>query len=84
MFSVGALESWSLAVFGAEPWRPKPLWDSVRDFLQHCPFFLFSFVCLFLCFVGLQHDVIHPTNPFGLPLEYNILPQELKKVGRTF
>ena len=32
--------------------------------------------------IGLQHDVIHPPDPFGLPLEYSILPQELKKVGK--
>jgi len=30
---------------------------------------------------GMQHDVIHPPDPFGLPLEYSLLPQELKKVG---
>ena len=32
-------------------------------------------------FIGMQHDVIHPPDPFGLPLEYSLLPQELKKVG---
>ena len=30
----------------------------------------------------MQHDVIHPPDPFGLPLEYSLLPQELKKVGK--
>ena len=33
-------------------------------------------------FIGLQHGTIHVDQPFGLPLEYNILPQELKKVGK--
>ena len=37
-------------------------------------------VYLFI-FLGMQHDVIHPPDPFGLPLEYSLLPQELKKVG---
>ncbi|PFX34712.1 Arylsulfatase B [Stylophora pistillata] len=30
---------------------------------------------------GLQHDVIHPTNPFGLPLDFQTLPERLKKAG---
>ena len=43
-----------------------------------------SLVFVFLFFSsGLQHDVIHPEDPFGLPLEYSILPQELKKVGKS-
>ena len=45
-----------------------------------------SRVCFFVFFFfasGLQHDVIHPGDPFGLPLEYSILPQELKKVGKS-
>jgi len=38
---------------------------------------------LFLVGVGLQHGTVHTTNPYGLPLEYIILPQELKKVGMS-
>eukprot|EP01084_Bolivina_argentea_P003679 6921_1 len=30
---------------------------------------------------GLQHYVLDPASPYGLPLEYTSLPQELKKVG---
>lgn len=30
---------------------------------------------------GLQHEVVHPTNPFGLPLDFQTLPEQLKKVG---
>ncbi|XP_027050910.1 arylsulfatase B-like [Pocillopora damicornis] len=30
---------------------------------------------------GLQHFVIRPSNPFGLPLDFQTLPGQLKKVG---
>jgi len=32
--------------------------------------------------LGLQHGVIHLDQPVGLPLEYSILPEELKKIGK--
>lgn len=32
--------------------------------------------------LGLQHDVIHPENPYGLPLDFDLLPQKLKQAGR--
>ncbi|KAL9988759.1 hypothetical protein ACROYT_G003242 [Oculina patagonica] len=28
---------------------------------------------------GLQHDVIYPASPFGLPLDFELLPQKLKE-----
>eukprot|EP01084_Bolivina_argentea_P120099 212891_1 len=30
---------------------------------------------------GLQHGVIRPTSPYGLPLDITILPQDLKRAG---
>ena len=48
-----------------------------RQPLLFCPNVYFV-----LFFKGMQHDVIHPPDPFGLPLEYSLLPQELKKVGK--
>ncbi|CAH3182356.1 unnamed protein product [Porites lobata] len=30
---------------------------------------------------GLQHGVIRPTEPYGLPLNFTTLPQQLKKAG---
>ena len=55
-----------------------------RNKLNHIhrqPLLLCPSVYLVLFFKGMQHDVIHPPDPFGLPLEYSLLPQELKKVG---
>ena len=33
---------------------------------------------------GLQHSVIHPRDPFGLPLDFDLLPQKLKQAGKYF
>jgi len=30
---------------------------------------------------GLQHEVIHPPDPFGLPLDFQTLPGQLREVG---
>ena len=30
---------------------------------------------------GLQHRIIGPTSPYGLPLDLTLIPQDLKKVG---
>ncbi|CAH3029233.1 unnamed protein product [Porites evermanni] len=30
---------------------------------------------------GLQHEVIHPSDPFGLPLDFETLPGQLREVG---
>ena len=30
---------------------------------------------------GLQHGVIAPVSPYGLPLDLTIIPEDLKKVG---
>ncbi len=32
---------------------------------------------------GLQHGVIPPTYPYGLPLEDSIIPQEMLRAGYT-
>ncbi|XP_015775078.1 PREDICTED: arylsulfatase B-like [Acropora digitifera] len=31
---------------------------------------------------GLQHTVIHPVDPFGLPLDFQTLPGQLREVGK--
>ena len=31
---------------------------------------------------GLQHTVIHPVDPFGLPLDFQTLPGQLRQVGK--
>ena len=31
---------------------------------------------------GLQHEVIHPSDPFGLPLDFETLPGQLREVGK--
>ena len=33
--------------------------------------------------LGLQHSVIHPEAPYGLPLNFTTLPQALKKAGNN-
>ena len=32
-------------------------------------------------FVGLQHLVLFPASPYGMPLDFTILPQKLKESG---
>ena len=31
---------------------------------------------------GLQHQTIHPSSPFGLPLDFQTLPGQLREVGK--
>ena len=31
---------------------------------------------------GLQHEVIHPSDPFGLPLDFETLPGQLRELGK--
>ena len=31
--------------------------------------------------IGLQHFVLFPASPYGLPLDFTILPQKLKESG---
>ena len=31
--------------------------------------------------IGLQHLVLFPASPYGLPLDFTILPQKLKESG---
>ena len=38
--------------------------------------------CLLFFFLGLQHDVIHPEDSYGLPLDFDLLPQKLKEAGK--
>lgn len=54
--------------------------SKINHFIETTSNFLSTYFTLF--FIGMQHDVIHPPDPFGLPLEYSLLPQELKKVGK--
>ena len=37
---------------------------------------------LFLCFPGLQHFVIEPPEPYGLPLNFKTLPETLRDAGK--
>ena len=32
--------------------------------------------------IGLQHGVIRPNTPYGMPLRVTTLPQQLKKAGK--
>ena len=36
----------------------------------------------FLHLSGLQHEVIHPSDPFGLLLDFETLPGQLREVGK--
>ena len=45
-------------------------------------FKLISVLLLFLSPQGLQHEVVHPTDPFGLPLDFQTLPGQLREVGK--
>ena len=37
---------------------------------------------LSLCFPGLQHFVIEPPEPYGLPLNFKTLPETLRDAGK--
>lgn len=37
--------------------------------------------CFNLC-AGLQHFVIEPPQPYGMPLNFTTLPQKLKEAGK--
>lgn len=43
------------------------------------------FLNIFTIFLsGLQHGVIGPEEPYGLPLDFITLPQKLKEAGMLF
>ena len=44
--------------------------------LTNCEFYLLDI------FIGLQHRAILCLTPFGLPLDFSILPEKLKEVGK--
>lgn len=38
-------------------------------------------ILLLLLFLGMQHRVVLTTTPFGLPLNFETLPEKLKDAG---
>ena len=56
--------------------------NCIRDLISITYFLNSSFTVVFDS--GLQHEVIRPTEPYGLPLNFTTLPQQLKKAGMTF
>ena len=54
---------------GELPWIENLIWSTVLN-------------CLLYNKSGLQHGVIRPDEPYGLPLDFTTLQEALKKAGK--